>query len=382
MRQMRKKLSTLLFLTLLIISLTGILPLNPRMLPLGAAIALSHSSSIWPTIADHFSLPSNTHHPNVRRQIDSFARVPSNFDEFTHNARPYLYYVYIETQKRHLPAELALLPMLESDYKPLTHSRAGAVGLWQLMPDTARGAGIKMNSWYDGRRDTIAATKVALNYLSYLHNLFNGNWLLAIAAYDAGSGTVLNAIHHNKSRGLPTDFWSLPLPKETKLYVPRLLAIAHVVSHPNDYHVQLPAISNDPVVDTVTIENPMNLTDIANKAGISLDEVRQLNPGFKRSTTPPHQATTLILPANHIDTFLHQSKTRSTQKTALPKRKKLIIRKKHHHSAQPRYHTYTVQPNDDIGIIAHRHHLSVSALKKLNHLASNRIIIGQRLSVL
>ncbi len=473
----------------ILIFLTGICGL----LFFSLTMAFGRTSTIWPSIADHFDLPSDTNHASVRREIYWLVHNPQNFEALTENARPYIYYIYTQTQKKHLPAELALLPMLESNYKPFTYSPVGAVGLWQLMPGTAEGEGIQINWWYDGRRDTIASTDVALNYLTYLHKFFNGNWLLAIASYDAGAGTVLNAIHYNEARHLPTDFWSLPLPKETRRYVPKLIAIADILRHPSHYNVELPSVPNAPIVNTVAIHKQMNLSVVAKDAGISLSEVEMLNPGFRRFATPPHKTTILVLPINHIEAFLKKIKIYTADKatqwihytvqpgdtlitiakkfktstTALklannlknhvirvfhpllipkaskkvtkaingkiskrvisedhlpgPKRftytatandslwkiakkyhlkiaelrywnnlsprtmihkgEKLIIWKGHHHAYNPGYHAYTVEPDDNLSMIAYKNHTSTTRLKTLNHLHSDILNIGQVLTV-
>lgn len=317
------------------------------------AFSFSPSNSLWSAIADRHQLSAESSHYYVKRELKWYSHNPRYVERLSKNAYPYLYYVYKQTKKNHLPAELALLPMLESNYRPFTYSHVGAVGLWQLMPGTAAGQGIHMNWWYDGRRDTIDATKVALSYLSYLHQFFHGDWLLAIAAYDAGEGTVLNAIRYNQKRNLPTDFWELKLPKETRIYVPRLLALANIIEHPSSYHVHLNPIPNAPIVDTVTIHNQMNLSSIAKAANMTLKQVHELNPGFRRFATPPKQSARLILPISNIPHFLKQAKTYA--------------------KASTEWVHYTVQPGDTLGKIANHFKTSVAAIKQANGMHNNVI---------
>lgn len=275
------------------------------------------SDSIWPVLVDHFDLPSDLQQKNVQRELLNYQRNPKYVHQVTKNARSYLFYIYQQTQKYHMPAEIALLPIIESDYKPVARSRAGAVGLWQLMPHTASLYGIKTNWWYEGRCDTITSTRAAIRYLSYLYEEFNHNWLLAIAAYDAGSGAVKNAIRYNRERGRPTDFWSLRLPRETQIYVPRLLALATIVRHPNTYGFSLAPIPDEAVTSTVVVKKQMNLSTIAHAANISMHRAHELNPALRHQKTPPHQTITVVLPVNTVRLFkkkLQAQKIRHIQK--------------------------------------------------------------------
>src|SRR3989338_1557257 len=336
---------------------------------------LDEPQTLWPVIADHFvGLSSEEGSANVQKQIDRYLRDPKYIHRVSENARPYLYYIYQETKKYHLPAELALLPMIESDYKPHCYSSAGAVGLWQLMPDTAHGYGVQMNSWYDGRRSTTVSTKVALTFLSYLYEQFHHNWLLTLAAYDSGPGTVMAAIRYNKERNRPTNFWSLPLPKETKAYVPKLLAMAAIVEHPNPYGIRLAKIPNQPIASTVTIQKQMKITTIAHLANTSVSTVKTLNPALKTSTTPPHQKITLMLPINKKTKFTQPTKTQI--KTP---------RKENHWEPSTLKHgndtssAYIVQPGDNLHTLAEHHHTTTAALIQKNHLHTSVLQVGQHL---
>src|SRR5579872_1697739 len=199
-----------------------------------------NADNVWDALRLEFNLPHYENNPEVQVQIEWFLTHNHFLMESTSRAGPYIYYILQQVRKRHLPAELVLLPVIESSYNPFSNSYMGAAGIWQIMPETASGFGIKRNWWYDGRRDIIASTKAALNYLAYLQNFFEGNWLLAIAAYNTGEGSVLSAIRRNVSTGMNTDFWSLPLSQQTRDYVPRLLALAEIISHPDRYGIRFP----------------------------------------------------------------------------------------------------------------------------------------------
>ena len=284
--------------------------------PLSASCAFNcnTSNNLLNVIPRNFTIPVDTDKTDIRNQIDTDLSHPKYLHKLTENARPYLYYIFQETQKKHLPAELALLPMVLSEYTPSYTSKNGAVGLWQLMPKTARNYGIQMNKWYDGRQSTIVSTKAALNYLTYLYDQFDHNWLLALAAYNAGPGVVMAAINHNKEHGRPTDFWALHLPKQTKQYIPKLLALAEIIRHPNEYGVQLSPVPNKPVTSTITIQKQTPLKTIAAMAHTSVSTLKKLNPQIQGQTTPPNQIITLVLPADKKPEFEKHFISESIQK--------------------------------------------------------------------
>ena len=357
------------------------------------AFLSSSTQDLWPVMSQHFTIPTDPDQVNISRQIDRDLRHPKYIQKLTQNARPYLYYVFQETEKKHLPAELALLPMIESEYKPSGESNVGAAGLWQLMPSTANTYGVKMNSWYDGRRSTIASTKVALSFLSYLYQMFNHNWLLALAAYDAGPGTVQAAIHYNREHGKPTDFWALSLPKETENYIPKLLALAEIIQHPRSYGVHLMPVPNKPVTSTVTIQKQMPLKTIATLAHTSVTTVKKLNPALKRSVTPPHQAFTLLIPAGKKPGFVKQmnaqkntpakkvvAKTTTVTKTAAAK-KTIHTKTPAHQKHTTHVAAYTVRRGDSLRVIARRHHTTITALMHANHLSRVTLQVGQHLTL-
>lgn len=255
--------------------------------------------NLWPILSEQFTIHAQATHANVQKQVDQDLRHPNYIHTLTENARPYLYGIVQEAKKLHVPVELALLPMVESSYHPSGTSQVGAAGLWQLMPSVADQYGVKMNFWYDGRRSTTASTKVALTFLSKLYRQFHDNWLLALAAYNAGPGTVMHAIRYNKEHGKPTDFWALPLPKQTEAYVPKLLALATIIKHPHTYHVRLAPVPDKSLTKTIKIDKQTRIKTIAKMAHTTVSAIKKLNPDLKHTTTPPDQIIRVMLPLSH-----------------------------------------------------------------------------------
>jgi membrane-bound lytic murein transglycosylase D len=200
-------------------------------------------------------------------------------------AGPYLHFIVEGLEQHNLPAELALLPIIESAYNPVAVSSQNAVGLWQFMPATARDFGLELTPSYDGRRDIIASTQAAMKYLTRLHKQFDNDWLLALAAYNAGEGTVSRLIKANRAKGLPTDYWHLNLPRETQEYVPRLLALSILVGTPAGYGVDLQPVTNEPYFMVVKLRHPVDLTQVALTSGITAKELQRLNPAYTRGNT-------------------------------------------------------------------------------------------------
>lgn len=320
-----------------------------------------------------------------------------------------------------MPAELVLLPIIESAYNPFAlNASSGAAGIWQLMPGTASGYGIRQNLWYDGRRDVVASTKAALNHLAYLQSFFEGNWLLAIAAYDTGEGNVLSAIRKNINNGYNTDFWSLPLAQETRDYVPQLLALATIISHPNEYPIEFPSVRNAPYLAQVDIGGQIDLKAAAYLAGLSLKDLKRLNPGYNRSATDPNGPFKLVLPIESVEQFTENLanstlpeqvkrahyKTRSdenittyakhTISTKIARRKKddssiiltssivsKALENSHdNYSMQPGDTLYMARAGDDLAKVAKHFHLSTQVLAMVNQLNTHsKIHPGQKMII-
>lgn len=318
-------------------------------------------SNIWGKLAEGFKITNPESHPEVQQQIRWFLNHPDYLRRTTERARPYMYIVYNEVKKRGLPTELVLLPINESGYYPFSYSTAGATGIWQLMPGTASNFGLKQDFWYDGRRDIFDSTNAALDYLTYLANYFNDDWLIAIAAYDTGEGNVQNAIARNVRDGLPTDFWSLKLPAETRAYVPRLLAIAAIIEHPDRYPIPLPSIEDKPVVAQVRLSKQMKIADVARLSGLSVNQVKVLNPGLSRLATDPSLDAKVMLPIDSIDDF-----KQSLQATPI---------------AAPTLLRYKLVKGDTLPHLASRFGVSVDDIKQANSNLGMHMAVGQEILV-
>lgn len=323
------------------------------------------SGDLWNKLSQGLKIPDAEKQPEVQEQIRWFIDHPSYLERTTERARPYLYTVYQEVQSRNLPTELALLPINESAYYPFSSSSKGATGIWQLMPGMANDWGLKHTFWYDGRRDIFDSTNAALDYLTYLNNFFNGDWLLTIAAYDTGEGNVQKAIARNLREGLPTDFWSLRLSAETRSYVPRLLALAAIIAHPDRYPVSLPAIDAKPVVAPVAVDHQINLTDAAKLAGISVNELKVLNPGLRGTATDP-ESTKLLVPIDSAENFKANVSSLAPAETEQPTQN---------------YSHYRVQSGDTLESIANHFGISVDSLRQANNLYTRHVIPGTTLLI-
>ena len=241
------------------------------------------------------------------RQIDVqlafFANNPQYLERVFGRAVPYLHHIVQEIEKRGMPLELALLPVVESAFEPYARSWATANGLWQFMPGTGERFGLKQDWWYDGRRDVLESTRAALDYLQYMHDEFFDDWLLAIAAYNCGEFRVQREVNKNRALGKGVDFFSLSLPSETRAYVPKLMAMRRLVANPEDYGIAFSPIPNEPYFARVHTGGQLDLTLAAELAGITLDEVYELNPGFHRWATDPAGPHFLLLPRDAADAF-------------------------------------------------------------------------------
>lgn len=319
---------------------------------------VSYNDGIWRDIRNDFVLDDFSDDESVQEQIRWYQKNISSLERYFSHAAPYIYYIYQEIKRRGLPTELALLPILESGYNPLDYSTAGAVGLWQIMPGTASGFGLKMNSWYDGRRDVITSTRAALKYLTYLHEYFNNDWLLAIAAYDAGEGTIQSAVNRSTRANAATDFWSLKLPRETHFYVPRLLALVAIVQNPEKYHVVLPKIEDEEYFKMVDTGGQIDLMQAAQLAGISLESLRKINPAFHHLATDPSGPYSLLLPADKVDIF-------NERLASLPTAKRIV------------WHQHVVSRGETLVSLAKQYRVSPSLLRKVNDIKSPSLRIHE-----
>ncbi len=253
-------------------------------------------------VREGYALP-DVRHFAVDREVEGYRAKPDFLDRTFRRGARYLYYIVTELERRGMPLELALLPVVESAFNPVAYSRSRASGLWQFIPSTGKHYGLQQNWWIDERRDVIRATGAALDYLQYLNRYFDGDWYLAIAAYNGGEGAVGRAVARNAELGRPTDFFSLELRAETRDYVPKLLAISRIVGDPAAYGLQFAAVPNQPYFDVVDPGRQIDLGEAAVLAGITRDDMFALNPAFNRMTTPPDGPHKLLLPVDRAEPF-------------------------------------------------------------------------------
>jgi membrane-bound lytic murein transglycosylase D len=270
---------------------------RPRGMLAGPARDPKSYDNLWERLFDRFELPDIAHR-DIDRELNWFLNHPTYIDRVQTRAEPFLYTIVKQLEKNHLPGELALLPIIESAFQPHAVSPAKAAGIWQFIPSTGRHYGLKQSHSYDGRRDIYASTRAAIRYFKKLSRDFQGDWLLAIAAYNCGEGAVSRSIQRNLARGLPTDFWSLELPQETRSYVPRLLAVAKLFFDADVYGVDLHPIPNMALYKPVKLDTQMDLALAADAADISLDRLFELNPGFRHQHVDVDGSYRLFIPAD------------------------------------------------------------------------------------
>jgi len=319
-------------------------------------------TDIWHRIKEGMQLSGEENNPRVIEHITYYARHQDYIDRVTERARPFLFMIMEQIDKNKMPAEIALLPIVESAFQPFAYSHGRAAGIWQFIPGTGRMFGLKQNWWYDGRRDISASTTAALQYLESLHKRLDGDWLLALAAYNSGEGNVRRAIRKNRKKGLPTDFWHLDLPDETRAYVPKLLAISAIVSNPQQYNITLNPVHNEPAVVEVKTSAQIDLALVAKLADISIEEVYRLNPAFNRWATVPDKAASLLIPVEKES--LYHERLASTPKD------QFIEWKRH-----------KIKPGETLSQIAQDYSTTVKLLSKINQTKSLQIRAGKYLMI-
>ena len=318
-------------------------------------------TDVWQRIREGFTL-EDSDHPRLQRQLDWYVRHPAYMQRVAERATPYMYHVIETVEENDIPSELALLPIVESAFQPFAYSHGRAAGIWQFIPSTGRLYGLQQNWWYDGRRDVYASTEAAVALLGNLSRQFDGDWMLALAAYNSGSGTVRKAIRRNKKRGKPTDFWSLQLPKETRAYVPKLLALKKLIADPAAYNLDLPAIPNEPYLARVELSSQIDLARAAELADISLDELYRLNPGYNRWATAPDGPHHLLIPVDSVDFFAENLK-------ALPPEQRI------------RWVRHRIKSGETLSTIAVRYNTSMTTIKQVNGIRGTRLRAGHSITI-
>jgi len=318
-------------------------------------------TDLWQRIRNGYAIPYPTLHSATEKQLAWFVKHPEYVDRVVERARPYLHHIVDELEQRNMPLEIALLPVVESGFQPFAYSHGRAAGLWQFIPGTGKVYGLQQNWWYDGRRDVIESTRAALDYLQKLHNDF-GDWQLALAAYNCGEGTVGRAIKKNKKAGKATDFWSLDLPKETSAYVPKLMAVAHLINDPDKYQLSLNPIDNSPFLMVVEVGSQIDLSVAAKLAGMTTDDIYQLNPGFNRWATRPEGPHNLVVPVEKAEIFQQAL-------ADLPA------------SERVQWTRHKIKSGESLGLIAKHYKTTVAVIKEANGLGSANIRAGRHLLI-
>ena len=308
----------------------------------------------WAAVAD----------PAVAREVKWYAGHPQYMDRVLQRADLYLFHIVTELERRGMPAELALLPIVESAFDPFAYSHGRAAGLWQIIPGTGKRLGLAQNWWFDGRRDVLESTRAALDYLAQMHEQFGGDWLLAVAGYNSGEGNVARALRRAEADGKPKDFWGIRsyLPAETRTYVPRLLAVRELVADPLKHGITLPLLANEAQFAIVETGSQIDMALAAELAGIDTDRLYALNAGVNRWATDPDGPHRLLVPAAHAETF-------ATALTALGERERV------------QWTRHRVKQGETIGQIADKYQTTAAVLREVNSLRGNTIRAGDYLMI-
>ncbi|MCK5648619.1 MAG: LysM peptidoglycan-binding domain-containing protein [Gammaproteobacteria bacterium] len=321
----------------------------------------SEFKDIWLRLADMYQL-SDVNNKRIQRQEKWLLKHKKHLKDVSRRASPFLYFITEEVNKRNMPGEIALLPVIESSFKTNVHSSMKAAGLWQFMPATGRSFGLKQNWWYDGRQDVYHSTLAALTYLEQLNKYYKGDWLLALAAYNAGAGNINKAIKKNRKEGKAVDYWSLSLPKETYNYVPKLLAVSRIIQKYQTHGISLSPIENSPRLMLVDIQSQIDLSIVAKMADISVAEIRSYNPAFKQWATNPDGPHHLFIPIDKVNSF--------EQQLALLDDNDRV-----------KWYRHKIRSGESLSVIAHRYKISIGVLKTANQLKNSRIRAGKYLLV-
>ncbi|WP_312985823.1 murein transglycosylase D [Atlantibacter sp.] len=332
--------------------------------------SFAQDQDLWAFIGDELKMgiPENS---RIRDQKQKYLRNKSYLHDVTLRAEPYMYWIAGQVKKRNMPMELVLLPIVESAFDPHATSGANAAGIWQIIPSTGRNYGLKQTRSYDARRDVVASTTAALDMMQRLNRMFDGDWLLTVAAYNSGEGRVMKAMKANKARGKPTDFWSLSLPQETKIYVPKMLALSDILKNSKKYGVRLPTSDESRALARVKLNNPVEVAQLADMAGISVSKLKTFNAGVKGSTLGASGPQYVLVPQKHADQLrssLAAGEIAAVQPTLVAD-----------NSSTAR--AYKVRSGDSLSGIASRLNVSAKDLQRWNNLKGAQIKVGQTLTV-
>lgn len=326
-----------------------------------AVVATEPPADLWERMRTDLSW-YQIDHERVDYATELYLDQPGYMPLIADRGSLYLYYIVEEVQRRGMPMELALVPLVESTLDPFAYSPGRAAGLWQIMPRTGAHLGLQQNWWFDGRRSVRDSTRAALDYLEQLYLRFDEDWMLALAAYNAGSGRVGRARQHNLDRGLPADYWSLKLPRETRLYVPKILALSRLIAEPDAFGLDIPPIPNEPSFEVATTGGQIELAVAAELAEVSVETLQELNPGQLRWATAPDRPDELLVPPGSAER-LESEAQRLTPEQRL------------------RWQYYTIRSGDNLVGIAKKFGTRVSLLQQANGIRGSLIRAGRTLKI-
>lgn len=315
---------------------------------------------LWHHIVEGYQLSEYSDKPRVQEYFEFYRDRPVYLQTITERSSRYMHFIVEAINEREMPLEFALLPAIESSFDPFAYSHGRAAGLWQFVPITAKHMGLPRSWWYDGRRDVMASTEAALDYLLELHSRFDGDWLLAMAAYNSGATTVNRAIRRNRKAGRDTDFWSLSLPEETEAYIPKLIALTQLIKQSEQEGISISAIPNTATFEIIDTSGQIDLAQAAELAGISIDEMYHYNPGYNRWATDPNGPHRLAIPVENASQF-------KAALAEIPPAKRL------------NWSRYRVEAGDSLIKIARQFNTDVATIKAANKLSGNSIRAGQTL---
>lgn len=324
-------------------------------------VKLAPPTDLWERIRRQLSFHT-LHNARIGAAREHYLAQHRYIALITPRARRYLYHVVAEVERRDMPVEIALLPLVESALNPFAYSSQRAAGLWQIMPATADYRGMRRDWWYDGRLDVRDSTDFALDYLEDLAQEFDGDWLLALAAYNGGKGRVARAVEKNRQAGRPVDYWSLKLPRETSRYVPRLIALATIIAFHEALEVELPPIPNEPAFVAVDTGGQIEMLRASTLAQLPLEELRRYNPGYLRWATLPDQSHELLVPP-------YAAKRLQDGLAALGPQERVT------------WEHYRIRRGDSLIRIARRFDTEVGLLREVNNLRGNLIRAGDTLMI-
>jgi membrane-bound lytic murein transglycosylase D len=302
-------------------------------------------NDVWQRVRQGFAMP-DLDNALVRRKTREYAASPAYLQRMFDRSRLYLYHIVEEIERRGLPTELALLPMVESAFNPLAYSRAHASGLWQFIPGTGRRFELEQNWWYDARRDIVDSTEAALDYLTKIHRM-HGDWHLALASYNWGENAVARAVAKNRKARKPTNYSSLKMPRETQQYVPKLQALKNIIAQPSKYGINLDPIPNEPYFTVLNQPPELDVALAARLAEMPVEEFVALNPGFSRPFIRSSEGTRIILPSDKVAVF-HDNLAR------------------HDPAALLSWEVYHPEQGESLAKIAAKFELSIPELKRVN----------------